>query len=70
MNLVSKTSSFPDAPISKEGSIWQPANYLFANGYDYSTASWGCKADMLSKDLIFMSTCRKCTRKCSLIMTA
>ncbi|GIC85293.1 glycoside hydrolase family 13 protein [Aspergillus udagawae] len=32
MNLVSKTSSFPDAPISKEGSIWQPANYLFANG--------------------------------------
>ncbi|PKX98967.1 glycoside hydrolase family 13 protein [Aspergillus novofumigatus IBT 16806] len=32
MNLVSKTSSFPDAPISKEGSIWQPANFLFANG--------------------------------------
>ncbi|GAQ06593.1 oligo-1,6-glucosidase [Aspergillus lentulus] len=32
MNLVSKTSSFPDAPISKEGSRWQPANYLFANG--------------------------------------
>ncbi|KEY75353.1 alpha glucosidase [Aspergillus fumigatus] len=32
MNLVSKTSSFPDAPISKEGSKWQPANYLFANG--------------------------------------
>ncbi|KAF7128608.1 hypothetical protein CNMCM5793_003396 [Aspergillus hiratsukae] len=32
MNLVSKTSSFPDAPISKEGSVWQPANFLFANG--------------------------------------
>ncbi|EAW14025.1 alpha-glucosidase [Aspergillus clavatus NRRL 1] len=32
MNLVSKTSSFPDAPIAKPGSIWQPANHLFANG--------------------------------------
>ncbi|XHG02273.1 hypothetical protein AWENTII_005629 [Aspergillus wentii] len=32
MNLVSKTSDFPDAPISKEGSPWQPANHLFANG--------------------------------------
>ncbi|KAJ5805177.1 hypothetical protein N7474_011064 [Penicillium riverlandense] len=32
MNLVSKTSEFPDAPISKCGSMWQPANYLFANG--------------------------------------
>ncbi|OJJ42750.1 hypothetical protein ASPZODRAFT_20275 [Penicilliopsis zonata CBS 506.65] len=32
MNLVSKTSEFPDAPIVKKGSIWQPANFLFANG--------------------------------------
>ncbi|BDD56159.1 hypothetical protein MAP00_001636 [Monascus purpureus] len=32
MNLVSKTSDFPDAPISKPGSEWQPANFLFANG--------------------------------------
>ncbi|KAJ5666781.1 hypothetical protein N7462_011190 [Penicillium macrosclerotiorum] len=32
MNLVSKTSEFPDAPISKSDCPWQPANHLFANG--------------------------------------
>lgn len=32
MNLISKTPGFPDAPVSKAGSYYQPANCLFANG--------------------------------------
>ncbi|KAL1846454.1 hypothetical protein Plec18170_009180 [Paecilomyces lecythidis] len=32
INLISKTPGFPDAPVSKTGSYYQPANCLFANG--------------------------------------
>ncbi|KAN0081145.1 alpha glucosidase, partial [Elaphomyces granulatus] len=32
MNLISKTPDFPEAPESKKGSPFQPANLFFANG--------------------------------------
>lgn len=46
MNLVSKTSDFPDAPISKEGYPWQPANYLFANGLVCAKLHSGAVSDV------------------------
>ena len=70
MNLISKTPNFPEAPESKKGSPFQPANLFFANGW-VKAQGFNVSVEIFAHDIRLLSVLapastniyKRCTKK-------